>query len=177
MANIHQFHFVLNEKLLKRIKGLFFFQAEGGFSGVVRRILSALRPILRDEHNWNKQRHSKYMLVHPDKDEPRKHVCAYIDEDSYRFLKLMHADLNAYSIALIVRGFLRFFLCLVEVYEDRVFEYLAGFSTHDPYEGKHRLPKRKAIQQLKLIMALLPGRDRLLTLYDKNYTPFKIFRL
>lgn len=90
-------------------------------SGVIVQILPLLSPLLKKKHKWGKQKKSWHLQVSSRPKEIREHVHAYLPGEVYRELKLMHQDLNYYSIAQLVREFLRLFLYLVKRFGDNVF--------------------------------------------------------
>jgi hypothetical protein len=174
----HKFHFVIPESMGEKIKNLDVFEEPMGFSETVAEILSELAPVIKVEHDWGEQRMSKYGYVSDDPDEPRDHVCVYLDEDVYRELKLIHHDLNFYSIAQIVRGVCEFFLELVDEVGDDVFEVLArNYERWEKDVEECRLTNREKATLLLQLIPLLPGKKGLITLYDKYFTPFYRFRL
>jgi hypothetical protein len=174
----HKFHFVIPESMREKIKNLDVFQKSMGFSKTVGEILSELAPVIRVEHDWGEQRMSKYTYVSEDPDEPRDHVCVYLDEDVYRELKMIHHDLNVYSIAQIIRGVCEFFLELVDEFGIDVFDVLArNYERWEKDAEECRLTHRQKAALLLQIIPLLPGNRGLLTMYDKHFAPFYRFRL
>ena len=124
MSHLHEFHFVLNRGMKNDLMNLELYQKKGSLSGVITGILSLIGPVIKSEHKWGKQRASQYLPVCSDPDEIREHVHVYLPGEVYRELKLMHQDLNVYSIAQLLRGFLRFFLNMVKEYGNKVFQEL-----------------------------------------------------
>ena len=110
--HVHVFHFVIDRVMKNKLKNLDIFKGSGNLSGIIVRIFSLLAPLIKKEHKWGEQRVSRYLPVCDDPDEIREHVQVYIPGKLYRELKLLHADLNCFSIAQLARGFLRFFLDL-----------------------------------------------------------------
>ena len=118
---IHVFHFIMDRGMKKELKKLDMYEKEGSLYGVIMRIFSILTTIIKKEHKWGEQRVSRYLPVCDDPDEIREHVQVYFPEKVYRQLKLMHQDLNVYSIAQLLRRFLILFLNLVKEYGKNVF--------------------------------------------------------
>jgi len=176
--SVHDFHFVLTEEMKKKLTGLDLFEGAKGLSGRIVRILQTLIPVLEKEHKWGEQRMSRYMNVCDDPEEVREHVHVYVPGELYRRLKAMHQDLNAYSIAQLVRGFLEFFLGMVERYGDGVRWMLKRVFAHWKKEkNTTKLGLRKFLRQLVIIIQNLPGKNRLITIYDRNFSPFWILRV
>ncbi|MBN2441606.1 MAG: hypothetical protein JXJ04_09665, partial [Spirochaetales bacterium] len=149
-----------------------------GLSGVIVKILKKLIPVIRKEHKWGEQRLSKYKAVCNDSEEMRKHVHVYVPDALYRELKLLHQDLNFYSIAQLVRELIDLFLELVVLYKDDVFVELKKIFDRWKAEAEDsRLTTRKLIRQLWKLIRFLPGKNRLVTIYNNSYSPFWIFRI
>jgi hypothetical protein len=173
-----EFHFVMGRDMKKDLKNLAMYKETGSLSGVIVRVLSFLIPAFEKEHKWGKQRMSRYMHVSDNPAEKREHVHAYFPVSLYRQLKLMHQDLNFYSIAQLIREFLDYFLGLVKVYGDDVFQKLQRvFKKWKVEDEKNRLTPWQFIRQLYKIIQHLPGQNRLISIYNNYYSPFWIFRL
>jgi hypothetical protein len=170
---VHEFHFVIPESMKERLKKLDVFKNVAGVSGTVVKILSTLAPALRQEHKWRMQRMSKYRYISPDPDEERKHVHTYLDEDAYRELKLIHHDLNFYSIAQIVRMMLELFFGLLDEYGDDIFKELEKlFKEWEEFSEAFRLTLREELRHLWEISQHIPENRRIITLYDEHFAPF-----
>ena len=178
VSKLHDFHLVMDVGMKGELMDLDIYKEAGSLSGVIVKILRLIGPVIRREHKWGKQRESKYLPVCENPDEAREEVHAYLPENVYRELKLLHADLNVYSIAQLVRGFLRFFLDLVKEYGESVYKELKKiFKRWKDDSRKNRLTPREAKRQLLQILGHLPGRNRLVNIYNKDFSPFWIFLL
>jgi hypothetical protein len=174
----HEFHFVIARSMRESLKDLKVFKKPLSLSKTIVEILKALRPLVKAEQKWGEQRMSKYRYISDDRDEKRDHVCAYLNEDVYRELKLIHQDLNFYSISQIVRGFLGLFLELVKTHGSKVFRYLKRtFRKWSEITNSLRLTMREELRQLWRILPLIPGRKGVLVVYDNTFTPFYTLRL
>ena len=177
-SNVHDFHFVLDRGMKNKLNRLNLFKKSKSLSGIIIQILELLTPVIRKEHKWGKQRLSKYRAVCDDPEEIRDHVHVYVQGEMYRELKLLHQDLNFFSIAQIVRGFIDFFLGLVDVYKNEVFPELEKlFARWKSEDSETRLTPRKFIRQLWKLIRFLPGKNRLVTIYNNNFSPFWILRI
>jgi hypothetical protein len=175
---IHDFHFVIDRGMKEKLKKLDLGKKSKSLSGIMVKILEFLTPTFRKAHKWGKQQLSRYKFVCEDKEEIRDHVHVYIPGELYRELKLLHQDLNAYSIAQLVRGFLRFFLGVADVYKERVFIELGKLFRYWRLENEEvRLTPKEFMLQLWKIIQHLPGKSRLVTVYDDCFTPFWVFRV
>ena len=180
MTTIHlyEFHFVMGRSMKKNLMSLVMYGKMGSLSRVIMKILCLLMPVIEREHKWGEQRMSRYMYVSGNPNEKREHVHVYLPGTMYRRLKLMHQDLNFYSIAQIVRGFLEVFLGLVEEYGDDVYKELEGvFKKWEEEKRKIRLTPREFLRQLAKILRHLPGQNKLINVYNAHFSPFWIFRL
>ena len=175
---LHEFHFVLDSGMKNDLLDLKLYKKTGNLSGVITKILSFLSPVIEREHKWGDQRNSRYLPVCSDPDEIREHVHVYLPEKMYRELKLMHQDLNFYSIAQMLRGFLRFFLDLVKEFGEKTFDELHRlFKRWNKEKEETSLTPREGLRQLWRILRHLPGKTRLINIYCKEFSPFWIFRL
>ena len=178
LSHLHEFHFVLDKGMKSDLMDLELYKTTGNLSGVIAKILSLIGPVIKREHKWGEQRDSRYLPVCDDPDEVREDVHAYLSRELYRELKLMHADLNYFSIAQMVREFLRYFLGLVKEYGDKIFDELQKlFKPWKKENRKNRLTICMIIRQLWKIIRHLPGQTGLITLYCSDFSPFWIFRL
>ena len=178
LSQLHEFHFVIARSMKKSLKKLDIFKGFRSFSGIIVKILSLLAPIVKREHNWGKQRMSRYMYVSFNPDEKREHVHAYLPVDLYRELKLIHQDLNFFSIAQILRVFLEVFLGLVDEYGDNVLQELERmYKQWEKETNKTRLTLCQYLRQLWKIVQHIPGKNRMLNVYDNHFSPFWILQL
>ena len=175
-SDYHEFHLVMDRGMKKNLTSLDMYKDVGSLSGVIVKIFSLLIPIIMREHKWGKQRMSRYLPVCKDSDEVRDHVHVYFPMDKYRQLKLMHQDLNVYSIAQLVRGFLNLFLSMVNEFGDDVYQELTKlFMRWKEEMGKNHLTPRNFLRQLIIILRHIQGNNRLVNCYNSNYSPFWIF--
>ncbi|MBN2442448.1 MAG: hypothetical protein JXJ04_13925 [Spirochaetales bacterium] len=178
LSSIHDFHFVLNQGMKNKLQCLNIFEECKSISGIIVKILKLLTPVIAKEHKWGKQRMSKYMAVCKDPNEIREHFHVYVPDELYRELKLLHQDLNFYSIAMVVRMLLNFFLGLVDVYKNEVIHELEKLYARWRSEDVNvRLTLHEFLRQLLKIIRHLPGKNRLVTVYNNEYSPFWILRI
>ena len=178
ILDLHEFHFIMDSNMKGELKDLKAYKEVGSLSGVIVKILLLLIPVLEREHKWGEQRFSKYRLVNEDPEIERTSVHAYMPDSMYRRLKLMHSDLNFYSIAQLTRGLLLFFLDLVKEYGDGVYNELRNiFKNWKMVDEKNKLTPWKFIRQLVKILQHLPAQNRLVNIYGGQFSPFWIFRL
>lgn len=175
---VHDFHFVMDRGMKKKLKELDFMNDSGSMSGILVKILQLLTPAFRKHHKWGKQQLSRYRFVCDDKEEIRDHVHMYIPGELYRELKLLHQDLNFYSIAQFVRGVIKFFLALVVVYKGGVIQVLEEvFARWKSEDEQARQTPLEFVLQLWKILRHLPENSRLVTIYDNSFSPFWVLRI
>jgi hypothetical protein len=178
LSTVHDFHLVIDREMKGRLAGLNMWGNCKGLSGVIVNILKVLSPMVKQEHKWGEQRMSRYKAVCPDPDEVREHMHVYLPEELYRELKLLHQDLNFFSIAQMVREFLEWFLAFVDgCTGDALAELKAIFLQWLEDEKKSRLTLCEYMRQLFRIIRHLPGRNRLVNIYNKDFSPFWIMRM
>lgn len=171
------FHFKMDSEMKNELKELDLFKQAGSFSQLVVNILSILIPLMEKKHFSGKQKGSKYEFINKDPEVMRESIFVYMPEWLYRQLKLMHQDLNWYSIAQLLRRFLRFFLDLVERFGDgfqKELDNLMGRCNADVEE--FRFSHQVVLQLLQFIHQKSP-KIRLFTIYNCSFTPMKIFCL
>ena len=177
-SHLHEFHFIIGRDMKEELMNLDLYRVKGSLSGIIVRILSLISPIIKREHKWGKQRMSRYMAVSENPDEIREHVHVYFPGKMYRELKLMHQDLNCYSIAQLVRDFLKLFIDLIKKFGNKLFKELERiFNKWNEEKVKTRPRTREYIRQLWKIIQHLPGNNRLINIYDRNFSPFWIIRI
>ncbi|MBN1697245.1 MAG: hypothetical protein JW881_07010 [Spirochaetales bacterium] len=177
-SDVHEFHFVITEKIKEKLQNLKLFGPWRTLSGVIVGIMELVDPLIIKEHIWGRQRMSRYLPVSRHPDESRKHVHVYFPEDVYRKIKLLHADLNFFSIAQLLRLLLELFLVMVEKYGNKVIEeFEKSFKLWNIEEKSLKLTTRRKLRQLLKIIQHLPGSNRLISMYTNHFSPFWILRL
>jgi hypothetical protein len=102
-------HFVINEKLLKKLDKTTERMKLKTRSATIVAIFNLFLPYLEKNQIKFKNNENKYRLVANLK-EKRRHVHAYIHEDMYMRLKLLHGYSNFYSVAQILREIIKIYL-------------------------------------------------------------------
>ncbi|MBN2533950.1 MAG: hypothetical protein JXB88_13755 [Spirochaetales bacterium] len=178
LPKLHEFHFIIGQSMKIRLEELDVFKKLHNISGIVVRILLLLVSVIKREHDWGEQRDSRYEYVSPDRGEDRVHTHAYLPEDLYRKLKLIHHDLNFFSMAQIVRFFIEVFFKLVDEYGEDILKELERMYKEWEKETKNsRLTLRQYVRQLMIVVQhLIPGK-RIITVYDHRFMPFWRLRL
>jgi hypothetical protein len=177
-VSIHDFHCVVSRDMKERLRDLDVFKGVKGVSSVIVRILKILTPVIEREYKWGEQRMSRYMNVCEDPDEVREDIHVYLPHGLYRELKLLHQGLNFYSIAQFVRGLLDWFLVFADECKGDILKELEKIFSHWTEEKKQTcLTLREYMRQLFTIIRHLPGKNRLITVYNNQYSPFWVLRV
>ncbi|MBN1700170.1 MAG: hypothetical protein JW881_21845 [Spirochaetales bacterium] len=177
-SDTHEFHFIITDIMKEKLHNLTLFGSGRSISGVIVGILSCIDPLIIKEHKWGRQRMSRYRTVSDNPDESREHVHVYFSEDMYRKIKLLHADLNYFSIAQFLRGLLELFITMVEEYGNNIIEEFENiYKQWGIEEKKLQQSSRRNLRQLFKIIQHLQGRKRSISLYTSHYSPFWILRL
>ena len=177
-SSLHEFHFIIDSDMKQNLRNISIYKTTGSISGTIVKIFSLLIPVLEREHKWGEQRLSRYMPVHEDVEINREHVHAYIPTNLYRRMKLMHQDLNFYSIAQLLREFLNLFINMVKEFGNNIYKELKKLFNQWEMEKKETmLSPRKFIRQLHKIIQHLHDKNKLINLYSRDFSPFWMFRL
>jgi hypothetical protein len=175
--NRYNFHFVMDTDMINGLKELDLYNKTRSFSDLIVTIFSKLAPGLENKYFYGKQMESRYELVSDKPENPRKHIHVYMPHYLYRQLKLLHQDLNYYSIAQLVRNFLRFFLDLVKEFGENYHEELLNILNKWEKENSKRQFTRRSYKQLLQFIQKNSSIVRLLTVYSTIYTSIKKYRL
>ena len=117
-------------------------------------------------------------MVQTGKEEGVTNVHLYIPETVYRQLKMIHHDLDFFSMAQLVRFVIAVYLDLHDLYGERLGIELARLFRQWEKEGiVQRRGKFRAVRQLLQFATKMPGNCSIFTLYNKHFAPFWIFRL
>ena len=143
---MHEFHLILDRDRYNKLTNSGLFKENSNLSSTFKQIILSLTPFIQSEHDWGKQRESRYEKVNK-KNEKRVHIHIYLLENQYRQLKAIHHDLNFYSIAQLIRYFLDIFLILLNRYKKNVFVKLRQISKELEAEAAlNQLKSRKGIR-------------------------------
>ena len=89
----------------------------------------------------------------------------------------MHQDLNFYSMAQLIRLFLRWFLDLVNLYGDNFGRELEKLMKKMEEENKTKCLSWEKLLQLWQLIYQKPYLNKLLSIYNSKFSPTRIFRL
>ena len=171
-----RYHSMLDEEMIADLAGVSQDDSRGALSRAVVRVLELLYPGIDNEHFFGVQRGSRYELVNDDLSVERVDIYINIPEKLYKKLKLMHQDLNVYSIAQLVRGFLRGFLFLVKRFGSRAWWILKALIIQWQKENMKVQLSSFEVSQLCKISGIKAGEVHLFTGYNEVFVPLKINR-
>jgi len=110
-----QFDFVLNQSLFNKIRNLKE-KKNKNLSVIVREIILLMMPILRKKHIYEKRREKDYKFINA-----TEKIRVFLPEDLYNELKLVHDQLNSFSIATLIRELLEVYFIGIETYGEEKF--------------------------------------------------------
>jgi hypothetical protein len=177
VKKVYKFHFKMDAEMMSDVTGLSMFKRAGNISKLINRILTLLSPRIEEKHLKNDQMMSRYEFVCENKEIERKNVFVYLPDKIYRALKLMHQDLNYYSMAQLMRLVLRVFLGLVKEFgEDVEFKLLVLYRQWKAKRDSRKY-EWKPVKELLHFIYQKPRMSRFLTLYSNKFQPISFYRL
>ena len=92
-----EFNFMIGQELNKKIES--YSNKKGiAYNDVIIVIFNIMLPLLKEEHFTGVERRNKYERI-----TAIKRVHLYLEEDIYREIKLIHSNLDFFSMAILVR--------------------------------------------------------------------------
>jgi hypothetical protein len=174
---IYNFHFVMDTDMRVELEKLHLYKNAGNLSGFIVDIFTQLKPGLEYKYFYGKQMESRYKYVTDNRETAREHIHVYMPHYLYRQLKLLHQDLNYYSMAQLVRDFLRFFIDVVNEYGENYQEELINILKSWEKENRKKQFNQKKLIQLLHFIDKNPQKVRLLSVYTPAYTTIFKYRL
>ncbi|MBN2534207.1 MAG: hypothetical protein JXB88_15055 [Spirochaetales bacterium] len=113
------FHFKMDIKMIEDLKKLELFQKTRSMAETINHILLQFFTVIEKEHMFGVQRESRYELINGDMNVKRKHVTVSIPDYMYRRLKMLHDDLNFFSIAQLFRWVISGYVDFVKRYGNK----------------------------------------------------------
>ena len=168
----HDFHFILAISVREELEKVLLTYGKGSRSMKIMEIFKLMYPQLEEMHFSGKEQKSRYQLVDDDRHAGRCGVHLYLKPEVYRRLKLIHQDLNLYSIAQLVRGILKVFLDFVKQYGDDWQEQLKQWMKK--VKKKHKSTHR--YRKTRQFLSLNQGKAALITVYNSFFSPIQIYR-
>jgi hypothetical protein len=163
-------HFVVNERLLKRLDKTTGKMKLKTRSATIVAIFNLLLPYLEKHQIKFKNNESKYRLV-ADLKETRRHIHAYVPEEVYRRLKELHEYSNFYSIAQILRE-------IIKIYLKKCFKLGVEEAVKKLESLKRKWEMVKKMKMRKIFLRQLHDNNRtspsLSITYDRFFHPLSI---
>lgn len=176
-SDIYDFHFIMDKNMKNKLKNLDPYVRSGNLSQLIVKILLHLSSKIEMEHFFGEQRKSKYKHVHNNLKIKRECMHVYMPEYLYRRLKMLHQDLNFYSIAQLVRFFLRYYLRLVKKYGKNIKNKLISLKRNWKKINEKKQFSLKSMLQLLHLNQKNSLKIRLINIYNDYFSPFCIYRL
>ncbi|HOJ65226.1 MAG TPA: hypothetical protein PLE45_12490 [Spirochaetota bacterium] len=138
---MEKYDFVINKTLLDNIKNLAK-KRSLSISCLMREIFEKIVPIIEKKHLKEKRREKEYPIVCA-----THRVRVYIPKKLYNQLKLIHSNLNTFSMAVLVREILE--------------EYFLGIETFGEEEFENKIEKlKRKLEELRERKALVVKKDK-----------------
>ena len=110
-----EFDFVLNKSLFDKIKYLKE-KKNKDLSVIVREIILLMIPVLRKKHLYEKRREKDYKFINA-----TEKIRVFLPDEVYNELKLVHDQLNSFSIATLIRELLEVYFAGIQIYGEEKF--------------------------------------------------------
>lgn len=177
-GDTHTFHFKLDSI---RKQKLFRIAEEQGLylSDLIENIIKDFFSFIEAKHFRGYEQNSKYDLIQYSEEEiPRESVYVSLPYAIYRRLKLIHHDLNFYSIAQLVRWTIDQFLKLKWKQQDNLPEYLRKLDNlWERIKDDYSVRMIAIRSRRENFSRLIPERRKqsFVTVYDSRYSAESIF--
>ncbi|MBN2533649.1 MAG: hypothetical protein JXB88_12190 [Spirochaetales bacterium] len=171
------FHFKMDSKMIDDLTDLDLFQKTQSMAGTINRILLQFFAVIEKEHMFGVQRQSRYTLINEDKKVKRKHVTVHLPEYMYRRLKMLHDDLNFFSIAQLLRWLIAGYVDLVKTYGDRWVRKLVTLIRRWQKDSRDSHFLLKYIHQLFELTTELEWIIQKYAIYCLHFSPYRDFFL
>ena len=110
-----EFDFVINQVLFNKIENIKK-RNNKNFSVIVREIILSMVPVLRKKQLYEKRREKDYKFINAS-----EKIRVFLPEEIYNELKLVHDQLNSFSIATLIRELLEIYFAGIETYGEEKF--------------------------------------------------------
>ncbi|MBN2532844.1 MAG: hypothetical protein JXB88_08135 [Spirochaetales bacterium] len=169
------FHFKMDTKMIDDLKILELFQKTRSLYETINRILLQFFAVIEKEHMFGVQRQSRYELINEDRNVKRKHVIVSIPEYMYRRLKMLHDDLNFFSIAQMLRWVISRYVDFVKRYGSRWVRKLVTIIRRWQKDTRNSHFLLMYIHQLFELNTELVWIIQKYTLYCLHFSPYRDF--
>ncbi|MBN2536451.1 MAG: hypothetical protein JXB88_26440 [Spirochaetales bacterium] len=169
------FHFKMDTKMIGALKNLDLFQKTRNMAETMNRILLQFFAVIEKEHMFGVQRESRYELINEDTNVKRKHVTVSIPDYMYRRLKMLHDDLNFFSIAQLMRWVISGYVDFVKRYGNRWVRKLVTIIRRWQKDTRNSRFLLTYIHQLFEFKTELSWIIQKYTLYCLHFSPYRDF--
>ena len=174
---IYEFHFKVDAQMKIDLESTDEYKKSGNLSGLIVKILESLCGKMENKHFFGEQKNSAYEFINEDFAVKRESVHVYLPAALYRKLKLMHNNLNFYSIAQLLREVLGVYVGLDRVHKEGVDDHIKELAAG--WEKENSVKKLEG-SKLRQLSQLLEGKHEnlvLMSIYDIGFSPAHIYRL
>lgn len=178
---LHDFHLKMDDALFERLDEVCdLFGGTTGVSGLMSAFLDEFPVWLEGEHFFSHEHDGEYLLINPDLEVKRRSVHLYFSKVVFRRLKMVHQDLNYFSMAQIVRKLAEILIKLAEKYGTGLWDYLRSLKWCWKQKCTEWKNTRKPIYRLQLSSSSyrVPGGGADFghqTAYDNYFSPLVIY--
>ncbi|MBN2534330.1 MAG: hypothetical protein JXB88_15690 [Spirochaetales bacterium] len=169
------FHFKMDSKMIDDLKKIDLFQRTLCLDRTINHILLQFFSVIEKEHLYGVQRHSRYELINEDKNVKRKHITVYLPEFMYRRLKMLHDDLNFFSIAQLFRWVISGYVDFVKRYGSRWIRKLVTIIRRWQKDTRNSRFLLTYIHQLFECTTELVWLIQKYALYSLHFSPYRDF--
>jgi len=148
------FHFVINSDMHKKIVNYSKLQGKT-MSKIIEEIIEKTIAIVRFRHYFDEEEKNEYPKINWS-----KRIVVKLKKNDYRELKLVHANLNVFSMAKIVRFMIDYFFHVMEIHgKEKIDDYFSELSEKNEKEIKNKIIRKKQLQEKLPVITLRYTRD------------------
>ena len=171
---MHEYHFMLDQGTFDDLaeagrKGIGI--TGGSVPGLVAQILRWFYSFLEVKHFSENERKTAYQFIDGNPGEDRRSVKVIIPKRLYNRIKLLHKDLDAFSMAQIVREVIHYFLLLLAKLRQGLKDFLRRF---DVFWAEVKEWFREEKRPIRRVRPPIWGPPLLRTIYSDQFSPVKI---
>jgi len=174
---LHDFHTVIDQaRIMKLEEFIKLFKDIKNVYDEIEFLLKHCYLFFEEEHLYGLEKEARYELINPDLEVKRRHIHLFLPKELYRRIKLIHQDLNYFSMAQIVRFVIDRFIKIADEYGDGLFDHIQKLQEKwDAIKSKlQKQSKTLIVRQLSRFREKNNVKIELITLYTEMFSPFEI---
>lgn len=148
------FHFVINSDMHEKIVN--YSKSQGKtMSKIIEEIIEKTIAIVRSRHYFDEEEKNEYPKINWS-----KRIVVKLKKNDYRELKLVHANLNVFSMAKIVRFMIDYFFHIMEIHgKEKIDDYFSELSEGNEKEIRNKIIRKKQLQEKLPVITLRYTKD------------------